>query len=117
MKADVQYNDFVGTAAADISDHTDLNKYLESKGVDINRYNSIGVRFYSSYNFSFSASIICIDKKKSTAEKQHIVLVSFEKNIDRDDFFDLFKRFNVVITSQFGDYENKEIDERITIEE
>ena len=117
MKADVQYNDFIGTSAADISDHTDLNKYLESRGVDTNRYNSIGARFYSSYDFSFSASIICIDKQKSTTEKQHIVSISFEKDIDRDEFFDLFKRFNVVITTQFGAYENKEIDERITIEE
>lgn len=38
MKATVQYNDYVGSTAADISDFTTLEKYLEEIDVDIKRY-------------------------------------------------------------------------------
>lgn len=45
MKAYVQYNDFLGTAAADISDYTTLEKYLNGINVDTNRYHPIGLNF------------------------------------------------------------------------
>lgn len=63
MKASVQYNDFIGTSAADISDHTNLNEFLASRGVDTDRYNAIGASFYVGYSDFFSASIICIDNE------------------------------------------------------
>lgn len=69
MKASVQYNDFIGTSAADISDHTDLNKFLSSRGVDTDRYDAIGASFYVCYSDFFSASVICIDQEQSTSDK------------------------------------------------
>lgn len=117
MKADTQYNDFIGTSAADISDHTNLNKFLESRGVDTSRYDSIGARFYASYNNSFSASIICIDQRKTTDKKPYIVSISFEDKLDKNEFFDLFKRFNVVISTNYDEYRNREIDERIIVDD
>jgi len=78
MKAEVQYNDFIGTAAADVSDHTDLNKFLAKRGVDIGQYEAIGAKFFSWYTEGFSASIICIDKEKSTDTKKHVVRIDFE---------------------------------------
>jgi len=82
MKASVQYNDFIGTAAADISDHTSLNEFLGSRGVDLVRYNAIGARFYASYNDGFRASIICIDNQKSSEKGRYIVSLSFEESFD-----------------------------------
>lgn len=117
MKADVQYNDYIGTSAADISDHTDLNKFLASRGVDTDRYDSIGASFYAGYSDFFSASIICLDKHKSTSEKSYIVSISFEDELNKDEFFDLFKRFNVVVSTKYGGYQNKEIDEEIMIDD
>lgn len=111
MEASVQYNDFIGSAAADFSDHTDLNKFLSSRGVDTERYEAIGASFYSGYSDSFSASIICIDKENSTDEKKYVTKIGFENEFTRDEFFDLFKRFEVVITQKHGNYENLEIDE------
>ena len=35
MKATVQYNDYVGSTAADISDFTTLEKYLEEKELSL----------------------------------------------------------------------------------
>lgn len=45
MKATTQYTDFEGTAAADISDHTDLTKFLQSRGIDTKRYDPIVQNF------------------------------------------------------------------------
>jgi hypothetical protein len=115
MKASVQYNDFKGSSAADISDHTTLNGFLESRGVNIDRYNAVGAQFYAGYSDFFSASIICKDNQLSTDTKKHIVSIGFENELSKEEFFELFKRFNVIITERFGGYENLEIEEAITI--
>lgn len=117
MKASVQYNDFIGTSAADISDHTNLNEFLASRGVDTDRYDAIGASFYAGYSDFFSASIICIDNEQSTADKKHIVKIRFEAEFDKDEFFDLFKRFDVVISKKYNGYQDQEIDEEITIDD
>lgn len=111
MKAEVQYNDFIGTAAADISDHTHLENFISSRGIDTERYQAIGASFYAGYSDYFSVSILCIDKDNSAELKKHIVKIGFEKDISKDDFFVLFKRFNVVITQKYGNYEQLEVDE------
>ena len=111
MKADVQYNDFKGTAAADISDHRTLQDFLNSKKVDITKYESFGATFYSGYSDFFDASIICRDLEKSTSEKSHIVEFHFE--VTKDEFFEFFKRFNVVIHEEHDKDSNKEPDESI----
>ncbi len=113
MKANVQYNDFIGTAAADKSDHLNLHEFLSSRGLDIDRYETIGLSFFSAYTDFFTVSIICIDKEKSSSIKSHIVKIVFEE-FDKNDFFDLFKRFNVVLTKTSGDYSNDEIDEEVS---
>ncbi|MFV5691928.1 hypothetical protein ACM55K_07890 [Flavobacterium sp. LT1R49] len=113
MKADVQYNDYIGTSAADISDHTDLDKFLTERGVDTERYESFGASFYSGYSDFFTASIICRDKLKTTEIKPYIV--EFDFDITKDEFFELFKRFHVVITEKFDKHSNREIDENISL--
>ena len=107
MKATTQYTDFEGTAAADISDHSDLTKFLNSRGVDTNRYAPIGAEFYHGYKDFFSSSIICIDNQKSTADKPHIASISFEGEFDHNEFFDLFKRFKVIITQKYDRHQDK----------
>jgi len=101
MQASVQYDDFIGTAAADISDdYTILNKCLKARGVDIERYESIGAKFHAIYEECFSVSIICIDKQKTTDEKSHLVAIKLEQEFGNEDFFKLFKRFAMVIFRQ-----------------
>jgi len=117
MKATVQYNDFVGSAAADISDHFSLNDFLKERNVDTERYNAIGAEFYCGYSDFFSVYIICVDKDRSTDEKRYLVNIGFEKKITKDEFFDLFKRFNVVITQKYGKYESQEIEESIRFDD
>ncbi len=108
MKASVQYNDFIGTAAADISDWINLEDYLTQKGIDIERYEPIGTEFYHGERY-FGASIICKDNESENPQKA--VKISFEKGLSTEEFFKLFKRFNVIITKKQGDYQNWELDE------
>lgn len=116
MKASTQYNDFIGTAAADISDHINLEGFLNSRGVDTDRYTPIGANFYHGYADFFSASIICIDSNQSTDEKPYIVQLHFEGDFSHIDFFNLFKRFDVLITKNHEHFEKCEIHEEITID-
>lgn len=117
MKASVQYNDFIGTVAADISDHTSLNEFLGSRGVDLDRYNAIGARFYANYNDGFTASIICVDNQKSSEKEKYIVSLSFEEPFDEDEFFDLFKRFEVLITVKNDGYQDREINDEVIVDD
>lgn len=108
MKACVQYNDYLGTAAADISDHINLRDYLTQKGVDTDRYEPIGAEFYHGERF-FNASIICIDSQSETPDKA--VKFGFEKGLTEEEFFNLFKRFEVIVTRKHGGYQDWELDE------
>ncbi len=111
MKADVQYNDFVGTSAADISDNTNLKTFLKDRGVDTDRYEAIGSKFFSHYN-DFNASIICIDKEKSEGDNLHIVSISFENDFDKREYFNLFKRYEVITVPEY--YNKFKINDEIT---
>lgn len=117
LKAQVQYNDFVGTAAADITDHCDLKKFLLLRKVDIDRYEPVGVSFYSGYNYNFNASIICLDRNRSSEGSPYLVDISFEGDFNRDEFFNLFKRFHVMITSKTRGYDQIEISEEIVFDD
>ncbi len=97
MKASVQYNDFKGTAAADISDHIShlggLSQYLKEKGVDIEQYHPVGVDIYHGNSGFFRFSIICQDRQNDN----NIVKVAFEAKQSLNEFFNLFKRFQVIL--------------------
>lgn len=108
MKAEVQYNDFIGTAAADGSDWLSLGEYLQKKGVDTERYEPIGAEFYHGEGY-FGASIICKDNQSNEPNKA--VKISFEEGLNQEEFFNLFKRFNVIITSRFGNCQEWELDD------
>ena len=95
MKADVQYNDYIGTAAADMSDF-DCNRilsYLEQKGIKDDRYEFLGISFYASGDAGgASFDFICRDKEDGTVKN-----IAFEKEQSVDEFLQFFKRFNVVL--------------------
>ncbi len=105
MKADVQYNDFVGTAAADISDFLG-SKYGDGLGsfgeyfkIDETRFKVIGISIYGTD--SFHISFLCVDKVKSTEAKEHIVSMSIDIENERDILDFLFKRLHIVLHSRF----------------
>lgn len=106
MKAQVQYNDFIGTAAADESDHIKLKAFLEKKGVDVERYEPIGAKFYMGGR-NFYGHILCKDHHEE--RENFAVKISFENGLSCDEFFSLFKRFEVIITLKHGGYQDWEL--------
>lgn len=106
IKATVQYNDFVGTSAADASDFIQLEDYLMKKGLDVEKFRPIGVECYLGEAGYFHPRFICEDK-----ETKEIKTFGFEKEISRDEFFNLFKRFDVILTRKYEDIEGREMDD------
>lgn len=118
MKASTQYNDFIGTAAADISDPLGirLGDGLESFGkyfkIDESRFKVIGISIYGTENFFIS--LLCVDNQKSTEEKEHIINMSIDLK-DHGNILDiLFKRLHIVLHSKFDEkYANMKYDQEV----
>jgi hypothetical protein len=107
MKADVQYNDFVGTAAADISDFLgskygdSLDSFRKYFKIDETRFKVVGISIYGTD--SFYISFLCVDKQRSTEEKEHLVSMSIDINNEKEILDFLFKRLHIVLHSKFDD--------------
>lgn len=103
MKAKFQYNDYVGTCAADISDFQTLEQYLEILGADTNRYEPIGVTFLAgNQSDRITFEILCIDKD---GDKTKAVKIAIE-DAELKDVISLFERLEVILVRDFfQDYE------------
>lgn len=119
MKADVSYNDLVGTAAADITDftngHNELADYEKLFKLDKTRFDLVGISLYGSETPSLS--LICVDKELSTENKEHIVSMSiddeFENVLDM-----LFKRLHIVLYKKFDEkYSKLDYDQEVSYED
>lgn len=105
MNADVSYNDFIGSAAADISDSLNLlgGDTLESIGkyfkLDENRFEIFGLSIYGVSEFVIS--FLCVDKTNSTNEVKHFVTILYDLNSNfKIDW--IFKRLNIVLHDRFN---------------
>lgn len=99
MKASVQYNDLVGSAAADVSDtyHSSLQNYLVQsyEQYDRERYDCKGCTIWVSGQLEKpkgNIAFVCFDK----VENKYVKFYP-EVDLSLDDIFSLFKRFEVVI--------------------
>jgi hypothetical protein len=121
MKAKVQYNDFIGTAAADVADYGGTNKdnfedIASFVKLDLERFKLVGISIYGVRDFSFS--LICVDKEKSKPNKEHIVSMSINENIEKDFLRNIFKRFNVILYEKFDDqYPSLDISEEVNYQD
>jgi hypothetical protein len=119
MKANTTYNDFVGTAAANISnklggvgedDVKALAKFFE---LDEKRFKPIGIYLYGTDGFH--VSLICVDKVKSHEEKEHIVRMSCEWKNEKKIINQLFESLNVVLYNRFDNkYSAMDCDEEVS---
>ena len=122
MKASKQYTDFIGTAAADISDALggpggdDLDTIGKHFGLDHNRFKIVGLSISGIENFHIS--LICIDKSRSTDEKEHIVSMSLDLDEEQSILDIIFKRFHVLIHDKFDKkYRELDYDEEVRFDE
>lgn len=113
MKAKVKYNDYVGTAAADFADMMTLTGYLKSKGLDVDRYEPIGVRFCFGEGGLFVVYFLCVDRN---IKNRKVVAIRFEDGISKEEMLNLFKRLEVILTWNKGyDYSTWELDEDVIV--
>jgi len=122
MKARVSYNDFLGTAAADISDSLgdiggdDLSKLVKYFNLDEKRFKIVGLSIYGPGEPYIS--LICVDKEKSTDQKEHIVSMSYDLEIESDIMDRLFKRLRIVLHDKHDkEYVNRDYDEEVRFSE
>lgn len=107
MIASVQYNDLIGTAAADVADGymNSLQQYLSDTYQQFNseRYVCRGCTMFVSGQREtpfLSLSFLCWDK---TADK--FVRFYPKKDISFNEAFSIFKRFEIVIGTDVNDIE------------
>lgn len=109
MKASVQYNDIVGTAAADISDfvNNNMQAYLEQNypGYDSKRYKCKGYSFFVSQGERAYVEFICYD----TIERKYARLTPVNREITIENAFEMFKRLNIVIGTDIEEIEEQEL--------
>lgn len=122
MKANVQYNDFTGTVAADISDFIGPSSVDKIKSItnyfkiDLDRFKPIGITIYGTEKFYIS--ILCIDKVKSTDKKEYIVNMSIDIENKKDIIDILFKRLHIVLYDRFETkYDKIDYDEEVNYNE
>jgi hypothetical protein len=118
MRAKVQYNDFTGTVSADISDFLGgaggdnikgLAKYFN---LNEERFEPIGISMYGTDGFHIS--LLCVDKEKSTNEKEHIVSMSYDIENENEIIDRLFKRLDIVLHDKYDSkYPDLDYDEEI----
>lgn len=101
MKANVAYNDFYGTVAADISDsigqtcNNSLDCFTEYFEINKDKFKIVGLSI--SGTDKLNISLICIDKEKSTGDKDHIVRMHFDSYEDNKILDILFKSLHIVL--------------------
>jgi hypothetical protein len=101
MKADVGYNDFEGKVAADISDllggpgSDDLKAIGKYFNLDEDRFVVVALSIYGTGGFF--VSLVCVDKEKSTPDKEHIVSMSCEIENEKEILGILFKQLHIVL--------------------
>ena len=98
MIASTQYNDLIGTAAADITDFGTQYNRLEDLSkkfkLDESKLKLIGLTFYGINDIR--VRLICIDILKSNEEQNHVVVIDLpeNKNASLEMFF---KRLEVTL--------------------
>jgi hypothetical protein len=119
MVANTQYNDFKGTVSADIPDAfgsscgDDIKSIARIFKLNLNRFKPVGISLYGTDGFSIS--LLCVDKERSTEEKEHIVNMSCEVETEKKIIDLLFKRLHIVLHNSFDDkYPNLDYDEKVS---
>jgi hypothetical protein len=76
------------------------------------RFKIVGLSLYGPDGFY--VSLICVDKEKSTEQKEHMVSMSCDIDNEKEILDILFKRLHIVLHDKFDDkYPNLNYDEEV----
>lgn len=91
--ASVQYNDLLGTAAADGHESLlDLKEFLKFKGVDVDKNEPVGIELYN-LDDRICVRFICKE------QGNRLVRFGLEDSLSLADLFSFIKRLNVILLS------------------
>ena len=98
MKSEVsvQYNDFKGSSAADISDYSSLENFAEKFEINTAKFIPRGISLYCGYDNFVSVSIIC----ENTENENKLVSISLPE-MPISDFLNQFKRLHILLFNSF----------------
>ncbi len=112
FEADVQYNDWKGTCAADNSDHGSLSSMLLDSGQLAEDESIVALNFYMHYADRVYAHAYAIPLNTLTATREDRFSPVLAREIDFElttqQFFKMFKRFDIVLTDPGLDIQGRE---------
>ncbi|ATI40891.1 hypothetical protein CBW24_01975 [Pacificitalea manganoxidans] len=109
--AQVQYNDYRGTVAADRADDRSLKDFLEDLGLARPDEIVVGCRisFYENPGQNISGGVVVYLQTGAFGDPD-VAIRAIEVNLPFDKLFSFFKRFDLVFTTDGRTYENVEVD-------
>ena len=111
MRAETQYEDFIGTVAADFNADGSFVEFCRAVGVDLKRYKPVGFRFHCNYG-KFDTAIHCQDLREV---KPYLVELKFECE-PIEEFFHLFRALQVVAYDHtYKEYAELPIEKRLCV--
>lgn len=114
MKASVQYNDIVGSAAADVADwyNNSLQFFLQKtyESYDGDRYSCRGCTAYLGSGNTVYVHFICLDK-----ETGNFLRFSPSDSWPLEQFFSMFKRLEIVMGKDINEVEISDDCEEISL--
>lgn len=117
LRAGVQYNDWIGTVAADDADTDDFNDLLKAKGILSNQEVLVAITFYSAASFAggdVTVRALIADGigfngvAAQLQSSDKLQLKERDVELSLPEFFRLFKRFEIVLTSKGLDLDGRE---------
>ena len=101
METKSQNNELEGTEEYLIKQYASLKQFLELKGIDVDRYDPIGVDIFNINPKYFSGSIICRDHERSTNDKSYMTKFTFKRVYKQDVYFEFLKKFRILDCKEY----------------
>jgi len=108
--ASVQYNDLKGSVAADHADKGDASGWLIKNGHMSDNEHLVGISMWAGENHGTHQDPVYVHfliKEVGSSDDEPVLLKKIDVEMNVVDFFALFKRFEVTLSSN-GSFEGKE---------
>lgn len=112
FKARVQYNDFKGTVAADVSDNKSFLNYLVEIGLANKNEEIVGYRIVFNENSGreIEEPGVVVYLQDETLDDPTSTIRAIDQRMPTKKFFSFFKRFDMVMTRDGSTFEGVEVD-------
>jgi hypothetical protein len=119
LKASAQYNDWVGSVAADVADARSIYSLLIDRALKDESEHPVAISFYVGEAHEPYVSVFLLKSASADHAKEQLSSGSTPKlrkvdlKLSLNEFFTYFKRFDVVLTQRGLDLVDREYDEEL----